>query len=119
MKSINGCFQFETLVSELAPPLHDGTLVETMTKFYEADRLACEEVGIAFSKKRFYALAGVPIKEIFRILAEEQGKTPDLDAMCDRWGAEEVQARPWLKNVKAPPRLQSSIVKRTQQLLST
>ena len=62
----------------------DGTLVETMTKFYEADRLACEEVDITFTKKRFYALAGVPIREIFRILAEEQGKSPDLDRMCVR-----------------------------------
>ena len=36
------------------------------------------------SKRQFYALAGVPIREIFRILAEEQGKSPDLDAMAAR-----------------------------------
>ena len=35
-------------------------------------------------QKQFYDLAGVPIREIFRILAEEQGVQPDLDAMTAR-----------------------------------
>jgi HAD superfamily hydrolase (TIGR01509 family) len=84
-------------LTSFAPPFHshvpfspvlvsdcDGTLVDTMGGFYEADLRTCEEVGMTMSKRQFYALAGVPIREIFRILAEEQGKSPDLDAMAAR-----------------------------------
>ena len=39
---------------------------------------------MTMTKKQFYDLAGVPIREIFKILAEEQGKTPDLDEMAAR-----------------------------------
>lgn len=62
----------------------DGTLVDTMGGFYTADLRTCEEFGLTMSKKQFYDLAGVPIREIFKILAEAQGKTPDLDAMAAR-----------------------------------
>ena len=55
-----------------------------MGAFYLADRKTCEEVGMTMSKKQFYDLAGVPIREIFRILSEEQGTSPDLDAMAAR-----------------------------------
>ena len=70
----------------------DGTILETMTLFYEADKITCEERGLELSKTRFYELAGVPIKEIFRLLRDEQGKTEeeisesDLDAMTTRCG---------------------------------
>ena len=70
----------------------DGTILETMTLFYEADKITCEERGLELSKTRFYELAGVPIKEIFRLLRDEQGKTEeeisesDLDAMTIRCG---------------------------------
>ena len=36
-----------------------------MGGFYEADLRTCEEVGMTMSKRQFYALAGVPIREIF------------------------------------------------------
>mmetsp|Transcript_13582 Transcript_13582/g.54928 ORF Transcript_13582/g.54928 Transcript_13582/m.54928 type:complete len:221 (-) Transcript_13582:68-730(-) len=62
----------------------DGTLVDTMGGFYVADKQTCEEFDMTMSKKQFYDLAGVPIRRIFEILAEEQGKTPDLDAMAAR-----------------------------------
>ena len=52
-----------------------------MGNFYTADLRTCEEFDMTMSKKQFYDLAGVPIREIFKILAEEQGKTPDLDKM--------------------------------------
>jgi beta-phosphoglucomutase-like phosphatase (HAD superfamily) len=52
--------------------------------FFVADLKTCEEFDMTMSKKQFYDLAGVPIREIFRILAEEQGKSPDLHAMAAR-----------------------------------
>lgn len=70
----------------------DGTILETMTLFFVADKQTCEEVGLELTKKRFYELAGVPIKEIFRMLRDEQGKTAeeiteeDLDRMTLRCG---------------------------------
>ena len=62
----------------------DGTLVDTMGGFYVADKKTCEEFDMTMSKQQFYDLAGVPIRRIFEILAQEQGKTPDLDAMAAR-----------------------------------
>lgn len=67
----------------------DGTLIDTMGLFYAADVRACEEVGVKMSKEVFYALAGVPIRDIFERLCAEQGveMTPEaLDAMVDRCG---------------------------------
>ena len=63
---------------------------DTMGLFYAADVRACEEVGLRMSKEVFYRLAGVPIREIFRRLAVEQGKdmtAHELDVMVDRCGA--------------------------------
>ena len=51
----------------------DGTLIDTMGLFYAADVKACEEVGVTMSKEIFYALAGVPIRDIFARLCREQG----------------------------------------------
>ena len=55
-----------------------------MGGFYVADKKTCEEFDMTMSKQQFYDLAGVPIRRIFEILAQEQGKTPDLDAMAAR-----------------------------------
>ena len=55
-----------------------------MGGFYVADKKTCEELDMTMSKQQFYDLAGVPIRRIFEILAQEQGKTPDLDAMAAR-----------------------------------
>ena len=62
----------------------DGTLVDTMGPFYVADLQTCEEFGMTMTLKQFYDLAGVPIREIFAILAKEQNVQPDLDAMAAR-----------------------------------
>ena len=37
----------------------DGTILETMTLFFVADKQTCEEVGLELTKKRFYELAGI------------------------------------------------------------
>lgn len=44
-----------------------------MPYFYHIDRLAAEKHGVRVSAKQFYDLAGVPIRDIFAMLAEEQG----------------------------------------------
>ena len=55
-----------------------------MGPFLIADQQTCGEFGMTMSVKQFYDLAGVPIREIFAILAREQNKNPDLDAMAAR-----------------------------------
>ena len=55
-----------------------------MGPFYVADLQTCEEFGMTMTLTQFYDLAGVPIREIFAILAKEQNVQPDLDAMAAR-----------------------------------
>ena len=55
-----------------------------MGPFLIADQQTCEEFGMTLSVTQFYELAGGPIREIFSILAKEQGKEVDLDAMAVR-----------------------------------
>ena len=45
-----------------------------MGGFYVADKQTCEEFDMTMSKKQFYDLAGVPIRRIFEMLAEQQGR---------------------------------------------
>lgn len=55
----------------------DGTLIDTMGIFYAADARACAERGVTMSKKMFYDLAGVPLRDIVRRLCVEQGVAHD------------------------------------------
>jgi len=55
----------------------DGTLIDTMGIFYAADARACAERGVRLSKRVFYDLAGVPLRDIVRRLCVEQGVAHD------------------------------------------
>ena len=78
----------------------DGTLLDTMPLHWSAWCAICRETGLRFNKESFYALAGVPGREIIRELANQQGIV--LDPM-------EVYARKkafflnGLKSVRAIP----------------
>lgn len=50
----------------------DGTLLDTMPLYYESWSRSCEELGLKFPIERFYSLAGVPVKDIFQTLIDEQ-----------------------------------------------
>ena len=51
----------------------DGTLADTMPLHWKAWQQVTERHGIYFSEDRFYALGGVPTRDIIRMLASEQG----------------------------------------------
>ena len=51
----------------------DGTLLDTMPLHWKAWCAICKETGLKFTKKDFYALAGVPGKIIIRDFALKQG----------------------------------------------
>ena len=51
----------------------DGTLLDTMPLHWKAWCAICKETGLKFDKESFFALAGVPGREIIRELANQQG----------------------------------------------
>eukprot|EP00958_Prasinococcus_capsulatus_P026709 scaffold4980_cov323-Prasinococcus_capsulatus_cf.AAC.3 len=51
----------------------DGTVVDTMPFFFWANERAAAEQGVRLTRERFYELAGMPIRDIFRAVAAEQG----------------------------------------------
>jgi len=55
----------------------DGTLADTMPLHWAAWQTIVQRHGIAFTEDRFYALGGVPSRDILRMLAREQGLTLD------------------------------------------
>lgn len=69
--------RFEGLVFDC-----DGTLVDTMPAHYRAWTQAFAPHGIEFSAERFYALAGVSSIAIIAMLADEQGKVVDANAIA-------------------------------------
>jgi beta-phosphoglucomutase family hydrolase len=55
----------------------DGTLVDTMPLHWSAWRKIAARHKLHFPEERFYALGGVPSRDIAKILAGEQGITLD------------------------------------------
>jgi beta-phosphoglucomutase-like phosphatase (HAD superfamily) len=60
----------------------DGTLTDSMPVHYVAWRETMERYGIHFDEDRFYELGGMPSHRIVRLLAEEQGKRLDSNAVA-------------------------------------
>lgn len=51
----------------------DGTLADTMQLHWRAWQTVTRRYNLHFPEDRFYALGGVPSRDIFRMLGEEQG----------------------------------------------
>ena len=58
----------------------DGTLADTMPLHWRAWQLIASKYKLDFPEDRFYALGGVPSRDIAKMLAEEQGVTLDFIA---------------------------------------
>lgn len=66
----------------------DGTLADTMPIHWEAWQVVIDKYGVRFDEQRFYALGGVPARDILSRLADEQGLSFDpLEAAADKAGA--------------------------------
>lgn len=61
----------------------DGTLVDSMPLHYHAWVTVLRRHNLDFTEERFYQWAGVPVDEIVRRLAAEQGLTVDAKAIAD------------------------------------
>ena len=55
----------------------DGTLANTMPLHWRAWQMVADRYKLHFPQDRFYALGGVPSRDILKMLAEEQGITLD------------------------------------------
>jgi beta-phosphoglucomutase family hydrolase len=55
----------------------DGTLADTMPLHWHAWQAIAAKYQLHFPEDRFYALGGVPSRDIFKMLAAEQGVTLD------------------------------------------
>ncbi len=55
----------------------DGTLADTMPLHWHAWQVISQRHGIHFTEDRFYALGGVPSRDILKTLREEQGLSYD------------------------------------------
>jgi len=51
----------------------DGTLADTMPLHWRAWRTIAERHRLQLAEQRFYALGGVPARDILKMLGEEQG----------------------------------------------
>lgn len=60
----------------------DGTLADTMPLHWRAWQGVLERHGLDFPEERFYALGGVPSRDILRMLADEQGLMIDSLAVA-------------------------------------
>ncbi|HXG48573.1 MAG TPA: beta-phosphoglucomutase family hydrolase [Methylomirabilota bacterium] len=55
----------------------DGTLADTMPLHWQAWQVVLRRYNLHFSEERFYALGGVPSRDILKMLGEEQGVALD------------------------------------------
>jgi beta-phosphoglucomutase family hydrolase len=60
----------------------DGTLADTMPLHWKAWTTITSKHGLHFPEERFYALGGVPSRDILKMLCEEQGKQLDCLAVA-------------------------------------
>jgi beta-phosphoglucomutase family hydrolase len=60
----------------------DGTLADTMPLHWRAWQLITRRHGLSFPQDRFYALGGVPSRDILRMLAKEQKLSLDHIAVA-------------------------------------
>jgi len=60
----------------------DGTLANTMPLHWRAWSLITQRHGLYFPEDRFYALGGVPSRDILKMLAAEQGRSLDHIAVA-------------------------------------
>ena len=60
----------------------DGTLADTMPLHWRAWQMITQRHDLHFPEDRFYALGGVPSRDILKMLAEEQGRPLDHIAVA-------------------------------------
>ena len=68
----------------------DGTLADTMPLHWRAWQVVAKRYELHFPEERFYALGGVPSRDILKMLGEEQGRQLDPLAAAKEKEAEYI-----------------------------
>ena len=68
----------------------DGTLADTMPLHWQAWREIARRHGFKLTEERFYALGGVPSRDILKTLSQEQGVVLDPLAVAREKEADDV-----------------------------
>jgi HAD superfamily hydrolase (TIGR01509 family) len=76
----------------------DGTLADTMPLHWRAWQVVTERYRLNFPEERFYALGGVPSRDILKMLGKEQGREFDPIAASKE---KEAAYIPFLPQVQA------------------
>ncbi len=75
----------------------DGTLADTMPLHWRAWQVVAHRYQLDFPEERFYALGGVPSRDILKMLSQEQGRPLDPLAASKEKEAEYI---PFLSQVR-------------------
>jgi beta-phosphoglucomutase-like phosphatase (HAD superfamily) len=75
----------------------DGTLADTMPLHWRAWQVVAKRYQLHFPEERFYALGGVPSRDILKMLGEEQGRQLDPLAAAKEKEAEYI---PYIRQVQ-------------------
>jgi beta-phosphoglucomutase family hydrolase len=79
----------------------DGTLVDTMPLHWRAWQTMARRYHFQFSEQRFYALGGVPSRDIAKTLGREQGLALDALAIAEEKAAEYLALLDQIKPIDA------------------
>jgi len=79
----------------------DGTLADTMPLHWRAWQVVTERYRLNFPEERFYALGGVPSRDILKMLGEEQGRKFDPVAASKEKEAAYIPFLPQVQAVEA------------------
>src|SRR5260370_15328533 len=83
----------------------EGTLADTMPLHWQAWRKVTHRPGVRFPETRFYALGGVPSRDIFQMLREEQNLNLDPLALAHEKEEEYLKSMARVGPVKAVVRI--------------
>jgi len=78
----------------------DGTLADTMPFHWQAWQTVVIRYGLVFSEERFYALGGVPSRDILKLISSEQGINLDPLAVSKEKEAAYLEMLPQVKPVR-------------------
>ena len=78
----------------------DGTLADTMPLHWRAWQVVAERYRLNFPEERFYALGGVPSRDILKMLSQEQGREFDPIAASKEKEAAYIPFLPQVQEVE-------------------
>jgi beta-phosphoglucomutase family hydrolase len=83
----------------------DGTLADTMPLHWKAWQTVTQRYRLHFSEERFYALGGVPSRDILKMLGEEQGLEIDHLAVAKEKEAAYLPMLPHVREIEFVTRI--------------